>query len=50
VLAPARSVYSGRPWDYVVQRVSAEGKAQHARLPTGSGSHKVQEVDVFFSK
>jgi hypothetical protein len=34
VLLPPRSVYSGRPWDYVVQRVSAEEKAKHARLPT----------------
>ena len=34
VLLPPRSVYSGRPWDYVVQRVSVEEKADHVRLPT----------------
>ena len=34
VLQAPRSVYSGRPWDYVVNRVGAESKAGHVRLPT----------------
>ena len=34
VLQTPRSVYSGRPWDYVVNRVGAESKAGHVRLPT----------------
>jgi hypothetical protein len=34
VLQSPRSVFSGRPWDYVVHRISAEEKAAHVRLPT----------------
>ena len=34
VLQAPRSVCSGRPWDYVANRVGVEGKAEHVRLPT----------------